>query len=96
MVSLVCASLFFRLPISRRWNTEACDVSELREEPVLESFEATPDIPPVPCITTSDGCTVEAAAGIAFSAAEGPAADHGKEAVTQDPCWWDEGCYATA
>ena len=53
----------------------------------------------LPCITTDEGCSLEAAAGLGgVDEADGLALGEmrAESAATEDPCWWDQGCYAFA
>ena len=84
--------------------TDECKVPELREEFL---FDKQPEAPPLlldtldvslPCVTTDDGCSVEAGAALASAdhVAAAAARSAKAEVYTQDPCWWEDGCYSFA
>lgn len=94
-------------------NDDACDIPELREEalitepanaaldamsPLLADLLARPEAQ-IPCVTTDDGCSVEAAAGVVTGGSDAHALEamwKREAAVLEDPCFWEEGCHAFA
>ena len=80
--------------------TEECELPELRE-PALYREQDVLGLhePRVPCLTTEEGCTLEAGAGLGVSSvvdAAVAAAPDERAAASMDPCWWEDGCHAFA
>ena len=78
---------------------EECSVDETTAPPSFVRPSFVPDTDTfdlsVPCITTDEGCTLEARAGVAGSAAV-PSPARETTSPSMDPCFWDEGCTAFA
>jgi len=65
----------------------------------LEQLHAvdTLQLPPMPCVSSDIGCTLEHGAGLAGEElVETRPYVHETESLTQDACWWDTGCEAFA
>ena len=77
------------------WDSDACDATADAATPssLLLEEEVGYTLPPVPCLTTNDGCDLAAAAGIGGLALDPvlilptPASE-----AAMSPCFWDEGC----
>lgn len=76
-------------------------VADCAEEPLQEEecdLSATPNFqdvtlqPPIPCVTTADGCELDMGAAIVHGGEAQPQAAAQAAAPFTDPCWWDEGC----
>ena len=65
---------------------EECDLS------AMPSFQDVTLQPPIPCMTTDDGCELDMGAAIVPGAEVEPLGAAQAAAPFTDPCWWDEGC----
>lgn len=78
------------------WGTDECEVGELREVVHEEGLGALDTAAtPLPCLTTDDGCDLEARAGLpsGFDLAE---VSDGLDQILRHPCYWDQACEAFA
>ena len=79
------------------WAQEECTVPE--SMPVLTvEHKGTPTLSAnLPCITTTDGCDLEAQAGLTAEETRSVPSmrlDDGAEKLVLDSCWWDQECTA--
>ena len=77
------------------WNTDECETPSVPISYVDNILSATTvnDVltEGIPCVTTDDGCTLEARAGIVPE--QEPLFVH-DERLSMDPCFWDDACMA--
>ena len=80
------------------WGGEGCDTLTEAEPAYLaldrpELLEVAP--PVVPCLTTTDGCTLDAYTGIRLLATDVTAGQDRSpsEEASLDPCFWDSECF---
>ena len=77
------------------WNTDECETPSVPISYVDNILSTTTvnDVltEGIPCVTTDDGCTLEARAGIVPE--QEPLFVH-DERLSMDPCFWDDACMA--
>jgi len=86
------------------WSTDECDIPEQQQQRVVAAssneeiigLQDVFDTKGLPCITSDEGCSVEARAAIELPETDLAANGNAAEGPLLDPCFWEEGCMAVA